>query len=69
MDAGEKVNELLKDGSDSQALIDELIDSVRVSSKGEIEITFKCQDIIERFRELAGEEDEEDSGVSQTIAV
>lgn len=66
---GEKFNELLSDPSDSQTVIDELIESVRVSSKGEIEITFKCQDIIERFKELAGEEDEEDSGVSQTIAV
>ncbi len=66
---GEKVNELLKDGSDSQALIDELIDSVRVSSKGEIEITFKCQDIIERFQRLAGEDDEEDSSVSEIVAV
>lgn len=66
---GEKFNELISESSDSQAIIDELIESVRVSSEREIEITFKCQDIIERFRELAGDEDEEDSSVSQTIAV
>ena len=66
---GEKFNELLSDSVDSQAIIDELIENVCVSSMGEIEITFKCQDIIERFRELAGEEYEEDSSIPETVAV
>ena len=66
---GEKFNELLSDSVDSQAIIDELIENVCVSSMGEIEITFKCQDIIERFRELAGEDNEKDSSLSETVAV
>ena len=66
---GEKFNELLSDSVDSQAVIEELIESVCVSSKREIEITFKCQDIIERFRELAGDENEEDSSILETVAV
>lgn len=66
---GTKLAEYLNDSADSQMLIDELIEQVYVSNDGSIEIVFKCNDIIENYMYLAGENDEEYSNVPKTVAV
>ena len=55
-DLGTKMMGHLNDSADSQALIDEFIERVYVSKDGSIEFVFKCNDIIENYRHLTGEQ-------------
>jgi len=65
---GEKFSEYLNTETDSQTLINEVVEKVYVSKNGEIEIIFNCSDVIERFNGLLEEFDEANSNVFKIVA-
>ena len=66
---GEQFSEYLANGMSSQAIIDEIISKVIVSADGSVELVLNCEDVIERFRSLLEEKDEENSNVLKAVFV
>ncbi len=63
-DYGTKLADYLNASAGSEAIIDEFIERIYISRDRSIEIVFKCDDIIKRFRYLAGDENEKCCDVS-----